>query len=156
MTGVDGGGATSTGGALESLVAACPAQSSLIETADWTSCLSGKTVSGTEVFGGQSCGLRFESDGALTYLRGGATAIATPPRSTWKTASGTYQNDGAANRRLFLASVSPSFDAATGQPRVTSIALKVFGADAGTDSTVEVAYLDAALARQTYNCKLAR
>lgn len=153
-----GSGATTPApsGALEAAVAACPQQTTLIQTADWTSCLAGKTLTGAEVFGGQACGLRFEADGALSYLRGGGVAIATPARASWKAASGSYQNDGSDGRRLFLASISPSLDAVTGQPRVTTITVSVLGAQAGQDSTVEVAYLDGALARQTYNCKLAR
>lgn len=152
-----GGGTTTPGataGALETAVAACPAQTSLIQTTDWTSCLSGKTLRGTEVFGNQPCALRFETDGALSYLRADAVAIATPPRAQWKSASGSYQNDGSGARRLFLAGISPSLEVVADQPRVTDINVKVAGAQSGIDSTVEIAYLDRALARQTYNCKL--
>jgi len=154
----DGGGTTTTkkdGSALVATIAGCPAQSSLVETTEWISCLAGKNLVGTELFGNQSCELRIGTDGSLSYVRGNAVAIATPARASWKGAAGSYQNSGSGDRLVFLASVAPELEHVEGQPRVTRVNISIFGLES-PESKVEVVYLDAALARQTYNCKLTR
>ena len=110
---------------------------------------------GAELFGNQSCELRIGADGSLSYVRGGAVAIATPARASWKGGAGSYQNSGSGDRLIFLASVAPDLEHVEGQPRVTRVNISIFGLER-PESNVEVEYLDAALARQIYNCKLAR
>jgi hypothetical protein len=137
----------------ENLLAACTASSSLIETTEWTSCLEGKTLSGSEPFTNKSCELRIKVSGAFDYVRDNAIAISVPERSVWKSATGTYQNNGTGASRIFLASVAPDLPAATGQPRVTNINISLFGLSSQQD-IVAVQYLDESLARQTYNCNV--
>lgn len=147
----DGGSSASGDVVNEGVLAACPASTSLIETTDWTSCLAGKRIVGKEPFGNQACELRIAASGAFEYLRGGAVAITVPERSQWQGATGTYQNEGSGDRRIFLAGLAPNSPAVEGQPRVTHVNLSFFGLASQQDK-VEIRYLDAALASQTYNC----
>jgi len=154
----DAGGTTppaSSDGVDEATLARCPQSSTLIETTEWMSCLAGKRISGVEPFNNAPCELRIGSDGVFEYLRGGAVAIAVPERSRWRSATGTYQNaaTSGSSSRIFLAGVAPDLEAVDGAPRVTSVDLSFFSL-ASMEDTIEVKYLDAALVRQTYNCKV--
>lgn len=141
--------------ALVATIAGCPAQGALVETTEWVSCLAGKNLAGAELFGNQSCELRIGADGSLAYVRGDVVALATPARASWKGGAGSYQNSGSGDRLVFLASVAPDLEHVEGQPRVIRVNVAIFGL-ASPESKVEVEYLDAALARQIYNCKLTR
>jgi len=57
------------------------------------------------------------------------------------------------DRLLFLAGVAPGLPAVEGEPRVTNVSISLFGLKS-VESKIELMYLDAALARQTYNCTL--
>lgn len=148
-----GGSSSNVGRGFDELLADCPASSTLIQTTDWLSCLAGKSLIGADPFSKKPCELRIGADGALDYYRDGAVAIAVPERSTWQGPSGTYQNDGSGSRLIFLASVAPDLPAVEAEPRVTDVSISLFGLES-QESTVEVKYLDAGLARQTYNCTL--
>lgn len=137
----------------ESVLSACPQASRLIETAEWPSCLAGRRVSGTEPFDGSPCELRVGSDGTFEYVRSGAVVLTVPPRSTWRGATGTYQNELSAGRRIFLAGLAPDLPVVEGRPRVTNVDLAFFSVD-GQDDTVSIRFLDERLARQTYSCKV--
>ncbi len=130
---------------------ACPASSSLIETTEWTGCLDGKSLAGSEPFSKKACELKIKANGAFEYLRDNAIAIGIPERSVWQSANGTYQNADTGSRRIFLASVAPDLPAVSGEARVTRLNISIFGT-AGQQDKVEIQYLDAALERQTYNC----
>jgi len=52
-----------------------------------------------------------------------------------------------------LAGVAPGLPAVEGEPRVTNVSISLFGLKS-VESKIELMYLDAALARQTYNCTL--
>lgn len=153
--GEDGGdnGPGPTGGIDEAALAKCPQSSTLIETSEWLSCLEGKRVAGVEPFTDLPCELRIGANGSFEYLRDGAVAIAVPERGTWLDSSGTYLNNATSGPRFFLASVAPDLPAVEGEPRVTDLNISLFALDS-EDDKVEVRYLDAALARQTYNCSV--
>lgn len=150
----DGGsGAPVPGGTIDATVlAACPEATTLIETADWPVCLAGVRMIGTELFG-NACELRVADNGAFDYFRDGELALSIPPRSEWGAAMGTYQNEGGAGGRVFLASIAPDLPAVEGQARITRLSLSFFE-PASHDDLVEVRYLDEKLASQTYNCKV--
>lgn len=135
----------------DEFLTACPASSSLIETTEWTSCLEGKSLTGTEPFSKKACELKIKANGAFEYLRDNAIAIAIPERSTWQSPQGTYQNANSGATRIFLAGIAPDLPAVTGEARVTRLNISIFGT-VGQQDKVEVQYLDAALERQTYNC----
>ena len=137
----------------ESVLAACPQSSTLIETTEWPSCLAGRRVSGTEPFNNSPCELRIGANGAFEYVRAGAVALTVPDRSSWTDASGTYQNELNAGRRIFLAGIAPDVPFVEGRPQVTHINLSFFSV-ASQDETVEIRYLDADRTSQTYNCKV--
>lgn len=143
----------SSGSSGDEFLADCPASSSLIETTEWTSCLEGRTLTGTEPFTNKACELKIKANGAFDYLRDKAIVISIPERSVWQDPSGTYQNAGTGTSRIFLASVAPDLPAVTGEARVTGLNISIFGLASQQDK-VEVQYLDAALARQTFNCNL--
>lgn len=90
-------------------------------------------------------------NGAFEYFVSGALAISLPEKSLWKSGTGIYQNAKDAGPQIFLAGIAPSLEAVNGQPRVTNLDLSFF-ALAGREDTIEVKYIDAALARKTYNC----
>lgn len=143
----------SSGSSGDEFLADCPASSSLIQTTDWTSCLEGRTLTGTEPFTNKTCELKIKANGAFDYLRDSTIAISIPERSVWKNASGTYQNADTGTSRIFLASVAPDLPAVTGEARVTGLNISIFGLASQQDK-IEVQYLDAALARQTFNCNV--
>jgi len=155
----DGGGDGSGGsmsqpslnGVDEAVLVKCPQSSTLIETTEWPSCLAGKSLKGIEPFSNKPCELRIGNNGVFEYLQDNAVAIAVPDRSKWEGATGNYQNDVSAGPRFFLAGIAPDLVPVEGEPRVTNINLSLFALDT-LDDKVEVVYLDAALARQTYNC----
>jgi len=132
------------------LIAACPEATNLLQSTEWPSCLAGKTIAGTEPFNNQACELRINADGSFEYARSGAVAIKTPAKSTWKGSTGTYQND---RKSIFLAGIAPDFTAAAGESRITAVNLSFFFG-IQKDDDVEIEYLDAALNRQVYNCKV--
>lgn len=145
---------TSTGDGIdEATLASCPQTTTLIETAEWPSCLAGKRVTGTEPFSKEPCELRIGANGVFEYLRGGAVAIAVPARSQWRSGTGNYQNTAGSGPRIFLAGIAPDLEVVDGQPRVTNVNLSFF-AFAGQQDNVEIKYLDAARNRQTYNCSV--
>lgn len=135
----------------ETVLAACPQSATLIESTEWPSCLAGRRVSGTEPFNNSACELRIGQSGALEYWRNGALALAVPDRSGWGSASGTYQNQASAGRRIFLAGVSPDLSAVEGEPRILEVNLAFLTL---ADDKVEIQYLDASLRRQTYTCQV--
>jgi hypothetical protein len=143
----------SSGTTGEEFLAACPASSSLIETTEWTSCLEGKSLAGTEPFTNKACELKIKANGAFEYLRDSAIAITIAERSAWQSPNGTYQNANTGSTRIFLAGIAPDLPAVTGEARVTRLNISIFGT-AGQQDKIEVQYLDAALARQTYNCNV--
>jgi hypothetical protein len=149
--GGSGGANTPADGIDEAVLAKCPQSSSLIETTDWTSCLAGKRLTGTEPFTDMPCELRIGEEGVFEYLRGDAVAIAVPEKSTWRGANGTYQNNATSGPRFFLAGLSLDLPVVEGEPRVTNLNISLF-ALASQQDKVEIRYLDAALANQTYNC----
>ncbi len=144
---------TSADAITESVLAACPQSSTLIQSAEWPSCLAGKRVSGTEPFNNSPCELRIGENGTFEYLRSGNLALKVPERSGWRGATGTYQNELSAGRRVFLAGIAPDLPMVEGQPQVTNVNLGFFSVTT-QDETVEIQYLDASRARQTYNCKV--
>ncbi len=157
---VDAGGDDDTGGSNsepagdkvdEAVLAKCPQSSTLIQTTEWPSCLEGKRLTGIEPFTNKPCELRIGKNGVFEYLRDDALAIAVPERSTWLGATGNYQNEAISGMRFFLAGLAPDLPAVEGEPRVTNVDISLFDVE-GQDDKVEVAYLDAALARQRYNC----
>ncbi|HET9238598.1 MAG TPA: hypothetical protein VFO10_15160 [Oligoflexus sp.] len=131
----------------------CPASSSLIETTEWTSCLEGKSLTGTEPFTNKACELKIKANGAFDYLRDDALAISITERSTWQSPNGTYQNANTGSTRIFLAGIAPDLPAVAGVARVTRLNISIFGT-AGQQDKIEVQYLDADLARQTFNCNV--
>lgn len=142
-----------TGSIDEAALAKCPQSSTLIQTTEWMSCLEGKRLTGVEPFTDLPCELRIGENGTFEYLRDGAVAIAVPDRSTWLNASGNYQNEAISGPRFFLAGIAPDLPAVEGEPRITNVDVSLFAVDS-LDDKVEVRYLDAALARQTYNCSV--
>ncbi len=154
--GADGGTASPPASAdaiTESVLAACPSATTMIQSVEWPSCLAGRRVTGTEPFTNAPCELRIGADGRFDYLRAGAVAFTVPERSGWRAATGTYKNEVSAGRRIFLAGLAPDLPAMAGQPRVTNVNLSFFSV-AGQDETVEIQYLDANLARQTSTCRV--
>lgn len=138
----------------EAVLAACPQATTLIETTEWTTCLVGKRVSGTEPFNNTPCELRFGAGGAIEYVRSGTTVFSVPARSGYgPSASGTYQNERVSASRLFLASVAPALTPQEGMPRFERVTINLFEL-ASQEDTVAIDYMDAALSRQTYNCKV--
>ncbi|MBS2017065.1 MAG: hypothetical protein JST00_29535 [Deltaproteobacteria bacterium] len=135
----------------DAVLAACPQSTTLITSSEWPLCLAGRRVTGTEPFNNTPCELAIGQNGAMEYRRGGAVALRLPDRGGWGRTDGTYQNDGSAGRRIFLASVTPTLPVVEGQPRLLRVTVKFF---VGADDNVEVEYLDAARARQTYNCQV--
>lgn len=132
---------------------ACPQATSLVETTEWMSCLAGKRISGTELFNQQPCELRIGADGVFEYLRGGEVALQITSRSSWRAASGLYQNTTPAGGpgRIFLGSITPDLAPVDGQPWITNIDVGFFDS---LDDKVEVKYFDASRNRQTYNCRV--
>lgn len=141
----------SSGSTGEEFLADCPASSSLIETTEWSSCLEGKSLTGTEPFTNKACELKIKANGAFEYLRDNAIAISIAERSSWQSPNGNYQNANSGATRIFLASIAPGLPAVTGEARVTRLNISIFGT-AGQQDKIEVQYLDSALAQQTYNC----
>jgi hypothetical protein len=137
----------------DEFLTACPASSSLIETTEWTSCLEGKSLTGTEPFTNKACELKIKANGAFDYLRDNAVAISIAERSAWQSPQGTYQNANSGSTRIFLAGIAPDLPAVTGEARVTRLNISIFGT-VGQQDKVEVQYLDMELARQTYNCNV--
>lgn len=143
----------SSGATGEEFLANCPASSSLIETTEWTSCLEGKSLAGTEPFTNKPCELKIKANGAFDYLRDSAVAISIAERSAWQNPQGTYQNANSGSTRIFLAGIAPDLPAVTGEARVTRLNISIFGT-AGQQDKIEVQILDAALERQVYNCNV--
>ncbi len=134
-------------------LAACPLATTLIDSTEWSTCLAGKRLVGTEPFNGTACELHIGNNGAFVYVRNGAPALSVPERSAWRSGTGSYMNDARGQPRIFLAGIAPSLTPIEGQPRVTNVDISIFGL-AGQTDTVKVSYLDAALARETYTCML--
>lgn len=149
----DASAAADQDGVDEAVLAACPQAATLIQTSEWSSCLSGRRLTGSEPFGNLPCELRVGANGAFEYLRDGALAIAVPERSLWRGATGTYQNEKTPGSRIFIAGLAPDLEPVVGQPRVTDIDISIFSLASQQDK-VAVRYLDATLARQTYNCTI--
>lgn len=150
----DGGGSTPPTAAdaiTESVLAACPESTSLIESTEWPSCLAGRRVTGKEPFNDSVCELTIGEAGAFEYWRGGALALSVPSESAWGAASGSYQNQLNAGRRAFLASVAPGLPAVEGEVRVERITLNFFSL---ADDKVEIQFMDEDLARKTYTCQV--
>ena len=139
----------------EAAVRACPSATSLIQSTEWSSCLAGRSIAGTEVFTGTPCELRVGQDGAFDYLRNGAVFLSLPPRPQWTGVSGLYQNTvrDTLGPRLLLASLDPSFPVVAGQPYMNSVDL-TFVAGAGQDESVEIEYFDALRTRITLVCRV--
>lgn len=156
-TSSDGGTAPSTSSAPDAIneaaLAGCPSSSTLITSTEWPTCLAGRRVSGTEPFNKSPCELRVGQNGAFEYWRSGALALSVTDRASWRSGSGTYQNDlDPAGRRTFLASVQPDLPVVEGQPRVTKVSLTFASL---LDDSIEIEYLDAGRVRQTYTCSVA-
>ncbi len=149
-TGSSGGTpAPSAGGVDAAAIAACPRSDTLLTTADWITCLSGRSVTGTEPFGGARCELRAGEGGAFTYVRNGAAALSVPPRSSWGAAAfGTYQN----GNDTMIAGISPDLPLVPGGATLQK--LRLLFAGRGVEDTIEIEYLDASRARGTYACRV--
>jgi hypothetical protein len=130
-------------------IASCPAAKTVLTTPEWITCLAGRRVAGKEPFGDVPCELRIGQGGAFEYVRNGAMTLSVPPRASWgASAFGTYQNDTDA----FIAALSPDLPVAAGNARLEK--LRVFFVGRGVEDNIEIDYLDAALARATYACRV--
>lgn len=159
MTAADGGDDSNGGSSMtepsgddidEAVLAMCPQQAILLETSEWPTCVEGRSIAGVEPFNNMPCELKIGKNGVFEYFRDGKLALSVPDRSKWQGAFGTYSNENSAGRRAFLASISPDLPVVEGQPRVTNITISLYSEI--VDDNVEVEFIDAALARQTYNC----
>lgn len=130
-------------------IAACPRSTTTLTTADWITCLAGRSVAGKEPFGGATCELRVGQGGAFAFVRDGVVALSVPARANWgASAFGTYQN----GNDSFIAGLSPDLPVVEGSPSLQNV--RLFFAARGVEDSIEVDYLDARLARATYACRV--